>query len=87
MTQYQNKSFSVAVGSKAYRDGWDAIFNKKPRNLGHFDNMGCIPADVQEGDLMHMCGKWWSYVGSGYPAWMDVTQEEYEALGLKTETT
>lgn len=29
MTEYLKPSFSVALGSKAYRDNWDAIFGPK----------------------------------------------------------
>jgi rubrerythrin len=29
VTKYLDPSFSVAVGSEAYRDGWDRIFGSK----------------------------------------------------------
>jgi hypothetical protein len=29
MTKFANKTFSVALGSKAYQDNWDAVFGEK----------------------------------------------------------
>lgn len=37
--QYQNKSFSVAMGTtKEYRDNWDKIFGKKEEPICFCDN-------------------------------------------------
>lgn len=41
MTKYVNPSFSVAVGSKQYRDGWDAVFGRKRKEPSESDTHRC----------------------------------------------
>ena len=47
--KYLQGKFSVAVGSKEYRDGWDAIFGKKeePEEPKEDPTLGNHPLDLQ----------------------------------------
>lgn len=47
--KYLKESFSVAVGSKEYRDNWDAVFGKKCPECGGVGVHKQIP--LEEGSL------------------------------------
>lgn len=42
MTDYVKKSFSVAVGSKEYRDNWDRVFAKPTEPSCHTCNQPMV---------------------------------------------
>jgi DnaJ-class molecular chaperone len=50
MTKYLGGSFSVAVGSKDYRDGWDRIFGKKETSAECENCRGTGVEESEKGD-------------------------------------
>jgi hypothetical protein len=66
MTKYLDREFSVALGSKAYRDNWDAIFAKKcptcdePYDKGATTSCSnsfhcCRDCEWQDGRVVNTC--------------------------------
>lgn len=50
MTAYSNKSFTVAVGSKAYRDNFDSIFRKPSKVEEYLGLRAALRAVRQENE-------------------------------------
>lgn len=65
MTEYLNKSFSVALGNDNFRSGWDAIFGKKEevkeaapvaKKRPTPDYLEMLKARLQTGDKVRLSG-------------------------------
>lgn len=56
MTQYLDKSFSVALGNDNFRSGWDAIFGKKPSRKEAPDYLEMVKSRLHMGDKVRLSG-------------------------------
>lgn len=51
MTDYTKKSFTVSLGSDAYRDNWDRVFGKKQEQAVQ------QPEQTERWELCPACGR------------------------------
>jgi len=81
MTKYLEKSFSVAVGGKAYSDGWEAIFTPKDSLEDLPEPEACAPEAVDEIESVALFLIAKSHAESAF--WMGVSGVNAFALGAE----